>query len=756
MTGEIFKIAVKEQLNIMIANSTELFYVDMTKNELYDLYLESFPEGTNPIFRERTIHDCNACKGFIRKAGNIVAIVGGDELQTIWDVNIGGYEQTVANALANAVRSKYVSGVYRNRNKTVGVKQQTEIIDGRTQYYDHFHYELPRTFVNDDVDSIRGKFLTDKQVLERSITELDLSAGETVLELIDENQLYRGVEFRTHVSKFVETKRQYEEIHKADRSNWLWLKAVQLGPLGRFRNTVIGTLLDDLSTGKPIEEAVRMFESKVAPVNYKRTTALVTQAMLDRAEVTISELGLEKSLERRFAVAKDLTINNVLFASKGTKKKMKKEKKKGIFAEIEPTQTSYDTVQEITIDEFVNSVLPHANKVEIMVENKHANNLVSLIAPANKRSANMMKWNNPFSWSYNGEVTDTIKERVRKAGGNVDGFMRFSLSWDYYDDLDLHVIEPSSAVNGNHIYYGRKRSSSGGFLDVDMNVGDNDRLDPVENIAWQDKDRIREGRYTVFVKNFTKRNMSASGFEVQMEIDGQISLMSYDKPLRRKEQVTVIEFDYTRSGGMTNITGLDSSTVTKEVWGIDTQQWTKVSTVMLSPNFWNGEQNGNKHWFFMLNGCINPDRARGFYNEFLPNELRDHRKVFELLSTKMKTEKSDKQLSGVGFSSTQENTIVVKVSGKIDRIVKVVFAPARKGNIQIHIERDVVYGNMGRCEVCKQDVTTQDSRLPCPSCGYVYHTSHFLESVRVSGYCPTCGIRVTQATITELVQLATV
>ena len=757
MTGEIFKIAVREQLDKMIKDSTELFYVDVEKNELYEHYLASFPEGTNPIFRERTVHDCNACKGFIRKVGHVVAIIE-DKMYTIWDVRVGGFEQTVADALAEKVRFKSLNGVFRHRDKTLGVKQQREVLDnGIVNIYDHFHYELPRAFISNDIASERGKFEADKQVLERSVEEISLSAGETVLELIGENQLYRGQEFTTHVQKFVEVKTEYDGLDKWEKPNWLWLKSVELKGLGRFKNTVIGTLLMDLSSGKPLEEAVRMFESKVAPTNYKRTTALVTQAMIDRAEAMVTELGIEKSLARRFAIAKDITINNVLFANQPMRKKMKKAaKKQSVFVQIEPTKKSYDDVDTMSIDEFINSVLPHTKKVEVMVENKHTNNLMSLIAPTNKRSPNIMKWNNPFSWSYNGEVTDTIKERVKRAGGNVDGFMRFSLSWDYYDDLDLHVVEPSGAVNGNHIYYGQKHSSSGGFLDVDMNVEDNGYLDPVENIAWQDKDRIREGRYTVFVKNFTKRNMSASGFEVQMEIDGQISLMSYDKPLRSKERVQVIEFDYKHDTGLKAVKSLPSSTVTKEVWGIETQQWSKVSTIMLSPNHWNGEQVGNKHWFFILDKCLNPDKARGFYNEFLMESLRDHRKVLELLSAKMKTEQTDKQLSGVGFSSTQENYVLAKVSGKFDRVVKVTFAPPRISRQQLHTERAVIADILGRCEICKRDVMSNDSRLPCPSCDYIYHTSHFLESVRVKPYCPTCSVRITQDQITQLVQLATV
>jgi hypothetical protein len=95
--------------------------------------------------------------------------------------------------------------------------------------------------------------------------------------------------------------------------------------------------------------------------------------------------------------------------------------------------------------------------------------------------------------------------------------------------------------------------------------------------------------------------------------------------------------------------------------------------MMLSPNHWDKNEAGNRHHFFVLDGCTNPERARGFYNEILRSDLIPHRKVFELLADKMKCEESSEQLSGVGFSSTKRDEIICKVNGTFSRVLKIKF-----------------------------------------------------------------------------------
>ncbi len=383
----------------------------------------------------------------------------------------------------------------------------------------------------------------------------------------------------------------------------------------------------------------------------------------------MEELGILNSLYRRFAVVEDLTVNNVLFVDRDSKIAMNvfDEMSKEVLVKVD----SFSKVEEVSIDKFINDILPQVDCVEVLFENRLVNNLMSLIAPVHPDSKGLFKWANNFSWSYNGEVTDSIKDRVKKAGGRVDGILRCSLSWFNYDDLDIHVIEPK----GNHIYYKKAKQvqPSSGVLDVDMNAGGPKSRNAVENIIWTSRSKMQQGKYKLFVNNYAKREDVDVGFDVEIEYEGSIHSFHYPKMVRNKEDVTVAEFHLSLKNGLKFIRSLPSTQASKKVWNIKTQQFQKVSMIMTSPNHWDGNQTGNKHWFFIMADCINPNKTRGFYNEFLHHDLTPHRKVFEVMSSKMMTEQSDKQVSGLGFSSTQRNHLLCKVSGSFSRTIKLKF-----------------------------------------------------------------------------------
>lgn len=247
--------------------------------------------------------------------------------------------------------------------------------------------------------------------------------------------------------------------------------------------------------------------------------------------------------------------------------------------------------------------------------------------------------------------------------------MRVSLAWGNTDDLDLHVVmSVPGQGNADHIYFGAKSGVTGrshGVLDVDMNVVSPVR-DAVENVRWRTPPPAAS--YLVLVHQFTKRESIDVGFTVEVEAGGNVQTYRYDRALTAKEQKQVLKITVERDGrdGRMRLEpgeGVVAGASPQEKWGLRTLGLVRVNSVLLSPNHWQEPGDGNKHWFFILEGCRNPEPTRGFYNEFLHPRLHEHRKVFEVLADKMKCAPVDTQLSGLGFSETRKDRVTVVAMG---------------------------------------------------------------------------------------------
>jgi hypothetical protein len=662
--------AVAKQFKEM--STTRLFSTATDGAALWDVYLSSFPAGLNPIYKTRTEHDCGCCRHFIKSIGSVVNIVGG-KVVTLWDFKIDSPYQQVADAMAIYVRGRAIENVYLHSERLVGTANSRQLLEDRSvKTWDHYYVNLPSTAVvrKDQIGPQTGEFRTTHDLMLRGLSGITPDAVETTLELIAQNSLYRGEEHKFAVTEFRKLQAQFAKLtNDTARDLFVWetMDGVHAA-VARIRNSVIGTLLVDLSEGKDLEDAVKQFETKVAPTNYKRPTALVTKAMVAQAQSKVDELGLATALERRYATLDDITVNNILFADRATKKAM------NVFDEIAAGAAvdvkKLGKIEEIQIADFIAKVLPSAQTVEILFENRHAGNLVSLVAPVDPTAKPLFKWPNGFSWSYIGDLADSIKERVKQAGGNVTGDFRASLAWFNYDDLDLHLKLPDRT----EIWFSQKTNlRTGGALDVDMNAGSGNTRSAVENITFPKRGRMLEGEYILFVNQYCQRETKDVGFEIELEFDGTVHSFAWPNALRTSQNVVVCKFKYSRRDGLTIVESLPSKQASKTIWGLPTQTFHRVRVAMLSPNQWDGREIGNRHYFFMLDECLNDGTARGFFNEFLSESLTPHRKVLEMVGARMKTDASEVQLSGLGFSSTQKNYLLCRVTGSFARTVKILF-----------------------------------------------------------------------------------
>jgi hypothetical protein len=672
---------VKKQFEVLVATGN-LYYVEVDKEAIWQKYLDAFPEA------DRASNICNCCRSFIRQYAGVVALNKNQEVMTLWDFEAKDAEYDASiKVLRDYVKSLPIAGIFYSPVACAGTEKNADKV--RNLIWHHYHLNIPKKFVNANAGPLVGSANDDKNVLERSLNQITDEAVDTVLELIAQKSLYRGNEHEATLKSFKSIKNEYKQ-YKGNKKNFCWAKSLTVNKaVCRIRNSAIGTLLNDLSEGRELDSALTAFEKVVAPSNYKRPTAIATPAMIEKAKARLQELGMIGSLQRRQLSTTDLNVSNSLYVYRPMESGVEVD----LFAEIKKDTVvnpkSLSKVEEIGIEDFVNKVLPTCKSVRVLLENHHLNNFVSLVGPKSEDHTNMFKWGNSFGWSYSGAVADSMKARVVELGGRVDGVLRFTHSWNHPEMgrnsslMDLHVFLPGSSVhkdgchntypNGQRVgWNSRKDIISGGIQDVDYTTAAPEGYIPVENITFPDIKKLKDGKYTFKIHNWQARDPNKSGFRAEIEFGGELYQFERAAPLNHHEWVTLAEVTLSK-GQFTMDSKIQNKPSRKTKWNLETLQYHNVSAITFSPNCWGDKAIGNKQYMFFLENCKADEKVLPFYNEFLKPELNEDRKVFEMLANKAVVEPVENELSGIGFSDSVRNHVILEITGQFKRHIKVLF-----------------------------------------------------------------------------------
>ena len=689
----------------------KLFRSTVTGRQVWEAYMRGF--GEDPIWRspESSEHNCNTCRNFFERYGNVVAIDGDLNVMTMYDgettdeycesfrlmsellksAPIGGvfvetfsFLNSVPYEKTNRHAEDFALGVARNQKiYTEAEAKQFGVVEaGRVYTFDHFMVRLANKFVsftNDSREALEARHREDKVQLEKAYNTIGEDTLQLVIDLIKQGSLLNGDAYLKKVEDFrdmIYSLHAYADMNEQQRDNLFWKESYKY-QYARFRTELIGTLCTELAEGKELAKACTDWNKRVDPANYMKAKAPITQQMIDAAKVFVMENGYEQSFNRRCATMEDIKVCDILHANAGDGT----VRPVSIFDGLKPTATrhrssEFDGVPVVGIDEFMRDILPTCKAVEVYLQNRMEKNFVTLTAPAVEDSKPIFKWPNNFGWTYNGNLAgkSEIREAVKQAGGFVDAYFRFSILWNENGqdicDLDAHAFEP----NGTEIYYstykGHKTPICGGMLDIDM-IRPEGR--GVENIFWTDPERLQDGDYKFGIVNYDDGPNTVTKAEIAIGDE----VFQYEVPHRiPRIQPAWIATVTIKDGRMTAIKHSDylkdGSGIVREIYGLRTCEFHRVSLVCLSPNYWQSEV-GHKHYFFMLDGAKAPRAIRGFHNEFLTADLLDHRKVMEVLGQTQQVESTDGQLSGLGFNATVRDEMVVRVIGKDNRVIRIKF-----------------------------------------------------------------------------------
>ena len=731
-----------------ICESGKLFRSSLTGQEIWDLYLASFEKPNDPVFRapDSSVHNCNNCKNFIRRYGNIVAVDDNNNIVTMFDVVAPPEFASVVIALSSALKNAKIQNVFFetfdelnslpyekcNKNNEVfrlGIDKnikpyskaeaceykrfteeerielnklirknssKEEILDYKFTHgvwivkpdelkeFTHLHLNIPKMFVDisgKSVESIMAEYRMSKEVFQRGMYDIPLDTLNLVRDLIIQGSLLNGDAHLYKIEKILPLKKEFDKIRNDSQAdNWCWVKSYKL-PFAKFKNELIGVLCTELAEGKDLNAAVQAWNKLVDPLNYMKASAPITKKQIEEARKFVQENGYEESFDRRFATIDDIKVTEIKYINSGDGKL----KTVSIFDDVKPTpstrhkRSEFDGIEEVSIEKFMKDILPGCTSVEAFVTGKYENNMVSLLTANIKDSKPIFKWPNNYNWTFNKNLAgkSEIKEAVKEAGGNVDGVLNCRIAWNEDGksivDFDIHALEP----NGIEIFFsspyrkdrGNNRTSMSGQLDVDMV---NPTKMGVENITWIDKDKMKPGVYKFWNKNYNSRDNT--GFKAELEFGDES--YTYEYKGNASGNVQIAEVTLSKDGEFTVrhllpvSEGIGSS---KEIYGLQTNEFHKVNLVCLSPNHWDGNEIGNKHYFFMLKNCKSPTSLRSFHAENLIPELAAHRKVLEVLGTTTMVESTDHQLSGLGFNATVRDELIVKLSGTHKRVIKIKF-----------------------------------------------------------------------------------
>ena len=682
-----------------LCQTGKLFRVSIKGSALWDIYLGAFDPEERFRDPDSSEHNCNTCKSFIRSYGNIVSIDSDNNITTMFDIELdtdseyfNSVKAVKQAVLASSISEMFIESYNNLTTLKYGKSQKTDatfrlgvennyklytkeeaekfgvVTENQTISFPHFYLDLPRQFVDfsqHSVESIMAGYRSSKEVFKRAMDEISLDTLELVRDLIHQGSLLDGTTHLYKVEEFIVLKKEYDNLLQ-NKDNWAWNRSYQL-PIAKFKNELIGVLCTELAEGKELNQACQAWNKRVDPVNYMKTSSPITARQIEEAKKFVEDNGYVESFNRRIANIDDIKVSEILHSNIGDGG----IKDISIFDNVKATSTrhkrsEFDGVEEVSIDKFMKDILPTCTSLELYLQNNQSGNLVALTTAIDPSSEPIFKWSNNYSWTFNGNLAgkSQIKDNVKTAGGSVDGILRCSLQWNDEDtlgnvDLDLHCREP----RGSEIYYGCKKSSNtGGWLDVDMirptKVG-------IENISWQNT--IPDGVYRFSVKNYDGGNNN--GFKIEIEFDGQIFNYIYNNSLSRN-QVVEIAVVTVKNGAISIKHLLPETNSNRVMWGLETNNFHKVSLVCLSPNHWGENNVGNKHYLFMLDKCEIPSAIRSFHNENLIAELAEHRKVLEVLGTQAMIKPEGKQLSGLGFNSTVSDVLILKLKGTHQRVIK--------------------------------------------------------------------------------------
>jgi len=383
---------------------------------LYDIFLANVPAS------RRQHYACRTCRHFVERYAGLVTIdERGQTSPAVWPESVDGPLSFAVALVHKAIERSRVTGVFFNGSTSWGVP----LVGHRPAGNPWSHMAVrPPTSILDQVmprpasmsaHQVAATKREDRGILTRSLSNFNMSTVAQATAALKADQLYRSEVAQQIAEWFLALhERLAATKNERHRENLIW-RAVAAAPAGwcHVRSSMLGTLLEDMSSGMPFESVARRWSEKMHPLQYQRPQAPPSAGNVKRAEELFAELGLAPALRRRYARLDDLQKLWVPQGYTRTAPLSDVSASPGVFAHVavkDTGRTSFkpSTAQttsgsaKMTLVKFRRDVLPGAAQIELVVPRQPAA-WSALVTAVDPEAPPLLQWDrpdrrNPTSW----------------------------------------------------------------------------------------------------------------------------------------------------------------------------------------------------------------------------------------------------------------------------------------------------------------------------------------------------------------------
>lgn len=170
------------------------------------------------------------------------------------------------------------------------------------------------------INDFKNEAMNRKSALLYSLTQRwDLPVIEEAKRMIDHDILNRAIKYKHIINDFYTIKLKitneslFKDTRKLSNLCWFYSAYSKYDELCSINSTMVGYLMDNIKhyIGRIDQiyirdRIIRKWNEKMSGTNYMCPKSAPTNMEIDRAEETIAKLGLENSLNRRYAIVDDL------------------------------------------------------------------------------------------------------------------------------------------------------------------------------------------------------------------------------------------------------------------------------------------------------------------------------------------------------------------------------------------------------------------------------------------------------------------